>query len=435
MRTLFTLLVILITISLNCFEKGIGQSYCKTDHFDTTDVFKRDELHDTTVVYGHNKDWRGRRDTLHLKIYYPDKKKDVFSARPLIVMIHGGGFVDGSIKSTNRKQIYFAKKGFVVASVEYRLGWRQDCVPGNDTSMAYAIYRAVQDINAAIRYLVNKAAAYKIDTKRIFLHGESAGGIASLTSAFVNKKDFNMEFPGTSSKLGGLNNATNSLTNNFSIKAVISRSGGVFDTSYIESKEIIPVLLIHGTDDRVVPFVSGNAYSCSYYPRLQGSSAIQQQLARLNDCYELDYQPGGGHGTVYEGQDSFINARESHFYKRVLCKDCHQIIYKDETLTQDKTLVNNLTAQSLPQQQNVVMRGFSANVFPNPSSREFKLLLQSHSNDQIEIAVTDIYGRTLYNAKGSGDQVYTFGKNFVAGIYFIRIIKGTDLKTIKLVKQ
>ena len=436
MRTPFTLLsATIVAISAICFERGIAQSYCKTDHFDTTNVFKRDELRDTTVVYGHNKDWRGRQDTLHLKIYYPDNKKDVFSARPLIVMIHGGGFVDGSIKSTNRKQILFAKKGFVVASVEYRLGWKQDCVPGNDTSMAYAIYRAVQDINAAIRYLVNKAAAYKIDTKRIFLHGESAGGIASLTSAFVNKKDFNMEYPGTSSKLGGLNNATNSLTDNFSIKAVISRSGAVFDTSYIDAKKIIPVLLIHGTDDKVVPFVSGNAYSCSYYPKLQGSSAIQQRFAHLDACYELDYQPGGGHGTVYEDQDSFVNARESHFYKRVLCKDCHQIIYKDETLTQDKTVLNNLITQLLPQQQNIFAPEFKANVFPNPSSKEFKLSLQSRSNDQIEIAVTDIYGRILYNTKGSGDQIYTFGKNFVAGIYFMRIIKGTELKTIKLVKQ
>jgi len=194
-------------------------------------------------------------------------------------------------------------------------------------------------------------------------------------------------------------------------------------------------LLIHGTDDRVVPFVSGNAYSCSYYPRLQGSSAIQQRFAHLGACYELDYQPGGGHGTVYEDQDSFVTARESHFYKRVLCKDCHQIIYKDETLTQDKTLVNNLITQAVPQQQNVGTHGFSASVFPNPSSKEFKLLLQSYSNDQIEVVVTDIYGRTVYNAKGSSDHVYTFGKNFVAGIYFVRIIRGTELKTFKLVKQ
>src|SRR3954447_3029972 len=210
MRTSFTLiLTLVISFTLGYLEKATAQNYCGISRFDTTDVIPRSALRDTTLVYGHNYDWQGKYDTLHVRLFYPDNNKDTFTARPLIVIVHGGGFVDGDIQSTKKKQIYFAKKGFVVASVEYRLGWRQDCVPGNDTSMAYAIYRAVQDINAAIRYLVNKAAAYKIDTKRIFLHGESAGGIASLTSAFVDKQEFNEKFPGITAKLGDLNNATN----------------------------------------------------------------------------------------------------------------------------------------------------------------------------------------------------------------------------------
>ena len=216
MRISFTLIsTLIISLPLGYLEKATAQNYCGISRFDTTDVIPRSALRDTTLVYGHNYNWQGKYDTLHVRLFYPDNNKDTFTARPLIVIVHGGGFVEGDIQSTKKKEIYFARKGFVVASVEYRLGWRQDCVPGNDTSLAYAIYRADQDINAAIRLLVKKATVYKIDTKRILLHGESAGALACLMDVFVDKREFNEKFPGITAKLGDLNNATNTLTNTF----------------------------------------------------------------------------------------------------------------------------------------------------------------------------------------------------------------------------
>src|SRR4051812_3341158 len=315
MRTSFTLiLTLIISFTLSYLQKATAQNYCGTSRFDTTDVVPRSALRDTTLVYGHNYNWQGKYDTLHVRLFYPDNNKDTFTARPLIVIIHGGGFVDGDIQSTKKKEIYFAKKGFVVASVEYRLGWRQDCVPGIDTSLAYAIYRTDQDINAAIRFLVDKATTYKIDTKRILLHGESAGALACLIDAFVNQQEFNAKYPGITAKLGDLNNATNTLINTFAVRGVFSKSGALLDTSFIDASEIIPVLLVHGTNDHVVPFISGNAYACTSYPYLYGSYSIQQRLQNLGDCYELDYQPGSGHGTVYNTEDTFVFKRESHFF-------------------------------------------------------------------------------------------------------------------------
>src|SRR3954451_6540932 len=349
MKTPFTLMLLLFLCLIA--NKTNAQDYCNTPRFDTTDVFKRAELRDTLLVYGHNRDWQGKMDTLQLKLYYPDNKKDDFSQRPLIVMVHGGGFVRGSLKSSKKREMYFAQKGFVVASIDYRLGWEQDCVPGNDTSLGYAMYRGVQDLNAAIRYLVHHAATYKIDTKRILLNGESAGALASLADVFVSQTEFNKEIPKISDKLGDLDNATNSLTDKFTVRAVISKSGGVFDTSYIDPKQVIPVLMIHGTDDHVVPYGSGTAYNCNYYVPLQGSSVIKTRLQNLDGCYELDFQEGGGHGSVYNGEDSFVTARESHFYKRVLCKECRQIVYQNEILIQNKKLSGVIASSS---QQNIV---------------------------------------------------------------------------------
>jgi hypothetical protein len=139
-----------------------------------------------------------------------------------------------------------------------------------------------------------------------------------------------------------------------------------------------------------VPFISGNAYACTSYPYLYGSYSIQQRLQNLGDCYELDYQPSSGHGTVYNTEDTFVVKRESHFFKRLLCKDCQQIIYKDETLVQDKTLSDNIVAQQLQQQEKIQSAKFNVTVFPNPSSNEFKLNIQSRGRALIEIEVTDV---------------------------------------------
>src|SRR4051794_3478650 len=112
MRISFTLIsTLIISLPLGYLEKATAQNYCATSGFDTADVFARSSLRDTMLVYGHNFDWQGKYDTLHVRLFYPDNNKDTFTARPLIVIVHGGGFVDGDIASTKKKEIYFARKG------------------------------------------------------------------------------------------------------------------------------------------------------------------------------------------------------------------------------------------------------------------------------------------------------------------------------------
>jgi len=78
--------------------------------------------------------------------------------------------------------------------------------------------------------------------------------------------------------------------------------------------------------------------------------------------------------------------------------------------------------------------GLNIHVFPNPSANQFTLTVQSGSNEKVEIIAADVYGKKVYQASGSGNSKYSFGKEFISGIYFVRVMQGKDIKTLKLVK-
>jgi hypothetical protein len=73
-------------------------------------------------------------------------------------------------------------------------------------------------------------------------------------------------------------------------------------------------------------------------------------------------------------------------------------------------------------------------VTPNPSNTEFALNSQSSSKEKVQVIVTDIFGRKLYQTKGSANHRYTFGKQFISGIYIVQVIQGKKIRTIQVVK-
>lgn len=108
------------------------------------------------------------RKNLMMSIICP-KNRDDHEAMPLIIWVCGGAFrvVDRAVWVP--EMMYFARRGYIVASVEYR------------TSSEAVFPGALCDVKAAIRYLRAHAKDYCIDPERVVIMGESAGGtIASL---------------------------------------------------------------------------------------------------------------------------------------------------------------------------------------------------------------------------------------------------------------
>ena len=112
---------------------------------------------------------------LVVDLYLPSKGKA--APKPLILYIHGGGWVGGNMRQSAviadfpRLLASLATEGFVVASLEYRL------------SGEAPFPAQVQDARAAIRFLKTNAAKYGIDPARVALFGGSAGGhLTALTA-------------------------------------------------------------------------------------------------------------------------------------------------------------------------------------------------------------------------------------------------------------
>lgn len=84
---------------------------------------------------------------------------------PAAILVHGGGF-DGGSKSTNCRPLFepLANANFAWFSIDYRM------------APEFRFPEAKEDIAAAIRWLKANAREYHVDTSKIALIGESAGG-------------------------------------------------------------------------------------------------------------------------------------------------------------------------------------------------------------------------------------------------------------------
>jgi pectinesterase len=116
----------------------------------------------------------GKRD-LHLDVFQPAKE----GRYPALVMVHGGGWRSGNKSMEHPMAQYTAARGYVTVPVEYRLS-------------PEALYpNAMYDIKAAIRWIKANAEKYSIDTSRIAIEGESAGGhLATLVGMTNNQPLF-----------------------------------------------------------------------------------------------------------------------------------------------------------------------------------------------------------------------------------------------------
>lgn len=133
-------------------------------------------------------------------IYTPEG--DTETDRPLLMYFHTGNFlpiyVNGSPQGTKTDSsaveicTRFAKMGYVVASVDYRLGWNPLAATQSERTyqLINAAYRGVQDSRTAARYFRKSIAEdgnpYGIDGDRFGFIGEGTGGYITLASATID---------------------------------------------------------------------------------------------------------------------------------------------------------------------------------------------------------------------------------------------------------
>jgi len=97
---------------------------------------------------------------MHLDLFQPGGKGPF----PAVILVHGGAWITGNHTMENPFAIELARRGYVAATVEYRLS--------NEAKYPAQIH----DLKAAIRWLRANAARYHLDPNRIAAVGASAGG-------------------------------------------------------------------------------------------------------------------------------------------------------------------------------------------------------------------------------------------------------------------
>jgi acetyl esterase/lipase len=116
------------------------------------------------------------RSVQALDLYLPPGS--TATPRPLVVFIHGGAWLGGSRRLNGAFVDWpgalaaLAARGFVVASIDYRL------------APAATFPAQVQDVKQAVRWLRSQAGVYGIDRSRVLVWGAEAGGhLAALAAA------------------------------------------------------------------------------------------------------------------------------------------------------------------------------------------------------------------------------------------------------------
>jgi acetyl esterase/lipase len=259
------------------------------------------------IVYTQANGWEGKLDVYAQRTPAP---------APTVIFIHGGGWVRGTKEASVLTVLPYIAMGYSVVNVEYRLG---------NVSLAPA---AVEDCRCALRWVIEHAKEYNIDTARLVIAGASAGGHLALTTGMLptsagfdrscqtgleprvaaivnffgitdlpdlldgpNKKPFPENWPytvqwfGNQPNRGELAKAASPITH--------VRPG------------VPPTISIHGDADPTVPYAH--------------SVRLQEALQKAGVAHELVTVPGGGHGNfppdqwqrVYVAIEKFLAAHVS----------------------------------------------------------------------------------------------------------------------------
>lgn len=130
----------------------------------------------TGLQYGTAVNASGQTQSLQLDLYLPPATGQ---PRPVAILIHGGSFISGNRGQMATQARSFARRGYVAASISYRLNPGMGSSPDPLVFLDTA-FKAIDDGMESVRWLRANASTYGIDTTRITMVGTSAGGAIAL---------------------------------------------------------------------------------------------------------------------------------------------------------------------------------------------------------------------------------------------------------------
>lgn len=188
------------------------------------------------IAYGAAPSLRdGSEETLRLDLYRPAGAS--VERRPALVLVHGGGFIRGDKRSAALVKLAkdAVRRGYVAVSINYRLFETKPTSPRE-----YLL--PVADFKAAVRFVRRHADDWGVDVERVACLGSSAGAYICLAAAYGDSG------PGESGNPGYRDE----------VQALVELWGALRPVRALEAGEP-PLMIVHGTEDSVVPFASAEA--------------------------------------------------------------------------------------------------------------------------------------------------------------------------------
>ena len=230
-------------------------------------IFANDGIDKQTFTYS-VKD----NNTLQLD-KYSLTNKTITGAKPCIIFMFGGGFVNGK-RDDNSYVEYFKKlvnKGYIV-SIDYRLGMKNAGSQMDQmrfvVTLNNSISMAVEDLFDATAFVIKNAEEWNIDKNAIIANGSSAGAISVLQGAY---------------NISNKTKLTHALPDNFNYAGIIAFAGAIFSMNGDLKWENAPapIQMFHGDADSNVPYDKIEILKFGFY----GSKHIAEQLDELNYPY------------------------------------------------------------------------------------------------------------------------------------------------------
>ncbi len=176
------------------------------------------------ILYGNDKKWQC------LDVYRP-KEPLVYGKLkklPVIVSVHGGGWVYGNKEVYRWYCMSLAERGFAVVNFTYRL------------APEYKFPAGIEDTNAVFSWILAHGDEYGFDTEHIFAVGDSAGGhMLCIYSAICSNPVYATKFPFQPPKIE---------IGNF-IPTAVALNCGVYHIDMNEQKLMRDVLKEKGSDE------------------------------------------------------------------------------------------------------------------------------------------------------------------------------------------
>ena len=181
---------------------------------------------------------------LNLFVYKPSEF-DIKKKYICIVFFHGGGWNSGTPEQFQRQSRYFASRGMVAVSVEYRIRNEHGTSP----------IQSMEDAKSAIRFIRSNAKLFSINPNRIAAAGGSAGGHLAAVAGNIDLFDNSSEDLTISSKPNLL--ILYNPVIDFGVRKWLWINNPS-DASPIHniSKGSPPTIILTGTNDKIVPVES-----------------------------------------------------------------------------------------------------------------------------------------------------------------------------------